>query len=142
MPDFRTATVISHTTPAGKFHELTFETPEPLNFEPGQYVSVKVAPTRINSYSIAVKPADNRFSLLVDSSPGGPGSQYFEHLQVNDQIPYLGPFGKFTLNLTDGSNHLIFLGTGSGISPLRNMIDEALLKRDCQLPITLYFGMR
>ena len=63
-------------------HHFVMETPEPFVFKPGQYISVKVSEERINSYSVAGKVAENRFDVLVDVSPGGPGSKYFENLKI------------------------------------------------------------
>lgn len=140
-PKFMTATTVTHTILAGKFHYLVFEPEEPLIYQPGQYVSVKVADARINAYSIAGSVGVNKFCLLVDASPGGIGSKFFENLKVNDKILFLGPFGTFTLKADDEVNNLVFLGTGSGISALKNMV-ESLLTKGVQKDITLYFGLR
>jgi NAD(P)H-flavin reductase len=142
MPNFLTATLTRHVILATKFHELTFQTPQAFIFEAGQFISVRINPQKINSYSLSAKLEDNRFLLLVDTAPGGLGSQYIENLKVGDQISFLGPFGKFILHLEDPVEHLIFVGTGCGISPLRALIDSALEDKKCQLPLTLYFGLR
>lgn len=141
-PNFKMARVISHSVPASTYHDIVFETDEYVNFLPGQYLTCKVAEDRLNSYSIAGRLDGNKFGFIVDSKPGGPGSKYFEALKPGDQMPYLGPFGKFVLNLDDGAEELIFLGTGSGIAPLKCMVEEALREKGCQKPIKLYFGLR
>jgi len=82
------------------------------------------------------------FGLIVDVKPGGPGSHYFENLAVGQEMEYLGPLGKFVLNLEDKSERLIFLGTGSGIAPLKAMIESALMEHATPLPLDLYFGLR
>lgn len=140
-PDFHEATALSCTILANKFHYFDFETKEGLIFKPGQYLSVKVAPDRINAYSITHRSGQNQFSLLVDTAPGGPGSQFFENLKTGDKISYLGPFGNFTLNLNDGAKRILFLATGCGIAPLRCQIDTLLKENASPLPITLYFGL-
>ncbi|OGH37276.1 MAG: hypothetical protein A2905_01065 [Candidatus Levybacteria bacterium RIFCSPLOWO2_01_FULL_36_10] len=141
-PKFHVATTITHTIVAGKFHYFVFESETPLVYQPGQYISVKVANQRINSYSIAGSENPNSFFLLIDTTPGGLGSKFFENLKVGDKITYLGPFGTFTLKFDDGAKHLLFLGTGSGCSPLRCMLESALKEKNVQLPTTLYFGLR
>lgn len=141
LPRFHVAQTIEATNLAGKYHYFVFETDSPLTFKPGQYISIKVANTRINSYSIAYKEQDNRFGLLIDTAPGGPGSKYFENLKLGDKISYLGPFGVFTYK-PDDSKHIVFLATGSGVAPLRCMIDDLLKVQNVQTPITLYFGLR
>lgn len=141
-PKFQTATTLSHVILAGKYHSFIFETENPLTYKPGQYLSIKVSENRLNSYSIADNDGPNKFMVLVDISPGGPGSKFFESLKVGDKISYLGPFGIFTLKENDDARELIFLGTGSGCSPLRCILDEALKEKNIQKPITLYFGLR
>lgn len=140
-PKFQVARVSAHTILANIYHFFDFETKEPLVFKPGQYISVKVAETHFNAYSIVKNSRKNMFSLLVDIKPGGPGSKFFENLKVDDEIAFLGPFGTFTLNLEDSAKHLFFLGTGSGIAPLRSQIESALKDYSFALPITLYFGL-
>jgi NAD(P)H-flavin reductase len=142
MPGFQAAKTISHNVITSSYHDFIFEMPAPFTYQPGQYVSVRINETRINSYSIAGSPQPNQFELIVDVKPGGPGSKYFEALQVGQDVQMLGPFGKFVLNLNDGAERLIFLGTGSGVAPLKCMIDEAILRQNCTKPIYLYFGLR
>lgn len=140
-PKFHVATLTKIETPAGKFHVLEFVPEKPLQFVPGQYISVKVANDRINSYSIASHENPDQFSLLVDTTPGGSGSKFFESLKIAEKITYLGPFGQFSLKLNDGSKQLVFLATGSGLSPIRAMIEEALIKQNYKMPIKLYWGL-
>ena len=140
-PQFKVAETIECETLAGNFHSFVFKIEAPLKFIPGQYISVKVATTRINSYSIADHDGENKFGLLIDTSPGGPGSKYFENLKVGDKITYLGPFGIFTYK-PDPVKNILFLATGSGLAPLRCIIDDLLKVRNVQTPITLYLGLR
>lgn len=140
-PQFQVAVTLSNTVLAGTFHYLEFTPEKPLNVKPGQYISVKVASNRINSYSVAHIDGEGKFCLLVDVKPGGPGSNFFEVLKPGDKITYLGPFGVFILEPDDGAKQLLFLGTGSGLSPLRRQIESALLEHHMRVPITLYIGL-
>ncbi|MCL4415123.1 MAG: FAD-binding oxidoreductase [Actinobacteria bacterium] len=140
-PSFKKATTVKHEILAGKFHFFTFKIDSPLTYLPGQYIMVKVAENRVNAYSIAGDKG-NFFDILVDVSPGGPGSKYFENLKVNDVISFLGPFGIFTLKPPDGANQLLFLGTGSGCSPLKCMLEAAVKDEKYKMPISFYFGLR
>jgi acetyl coenzyme A synthetase (ADP forming)-like protein len=141
-PKFHAASLVKKDTLASKYHYFEFEAEEPLNYKPGQYISVKVSPTRINSYSIAHGDGKTKFCLLVDTSPGGPGSKFFENIKEGDKIAYMGPFGTFTLKKDDGAKRILFLGTGSGCSPLRSMVEAALQDADVSVPIHFYFGLR
>ena len=102
---------------------------------------MKVAENRFNAYSIVKNPRRNIFSLLVDVKPGGLGSIFFENLKVNEKITFLGPFGTFILNLEDKAERLLFLGTGSGMAPIRSHLESALREHHTTLPINLYFGL-
>lgn len=139
-PKYKNATTTKVDLLAGKIRYFEFETEQPLNIEPGQYISIKVSPTRINCYSVAGQKSPTVFNLLVDSTPGGPGSKFFEALNVQDKISYLGPFGNFTLKLDDSAETLLFLGTGSGVAPLKSMIEYCLEKKVAQ-NIFLYVGL-
>jgi len=57
-------------------------------------------------------------------------------------MAYMGPFGTFTLQGNDGSKKLLFLGTGTGCSPLRSMLEAALKDPNNDVPIHFYFGLR
>ena len=142
-PRFHTAVVTKKEVLAAKFHYFEFESEDPLTYQPGQYISIKVAPNRINSYSVAGSLNEHKFLLLVDTSPGGPGSKFFENLQSGDKIAYMGPFGVFTFKPDDGAKRLLFLGTGTGCSPLRSILEGALRHhRTSTTPISFYFGLR
>lgn len=140
-PQFKTATTVNCEILAQKYHYFEFETEKPVGFEPGQYISVKVASERINCYSMAGRSAPNKFNLLVDATPGGPGSKFFENLKDGDKVTYLGPFGTFTLKPSDGSKTLIFAATGSGLAPVKMLIESALMEKKIKDPVVLYWGL-
>jgi CDP-4-dehydro-6-deoxyglucose reductase len=101
-------------------------------------------------YSIA-SPASQKgiIELVIEIVPEGVGSQYVEQLNNGDEVTLQGPAGLFTLkeqdfshsgqapkgrdpesitpvNTTDQNNKasrsIIFLATGTGIAPIRSMI--------------------
>ena len=125
-----------------KFREVLFETEEKFDYVPGQYINIRVAEKRINAYSVAYQTGAKQFGLLIDISPGGPGSQFFEKMTAGQEIEFIGPFGLFTFKEVDGAEELAFLGTGSGCSPLRSMIGELLEKRNFKGKISFYAGFR
>lgn len=139
-PKFKTAKTISTKNLAGKVYYFEFESEEPLDVIPGQYINVKVSDTRVNCYSIAGHRKPNAFNLLVDTTPGGPGSKFFESLKMGDKIDFLGPFGSFTLKQNDNVKDMLFLATGCGFAPLKYMIESILEKDDKKKNIRLYFG--
>ncbi|MBU0649878.1 acetate--CoA ligase family protein, partial [Patescibacteria group bacterium] len=138
---FQLAGCVNHQVLANQFNQYDFESEEPLVFQPGQYINVKVAPNTIRAYSIATRTSDRHFSLLVDTRPGGPGSHFFANLKAGDIMTYMGPFGVFTFNPNDGCRDILLLATGSGMSAIRCMIDSALMEQKLTKPLKLYFGL-
>ena len=140
-PKFKVAKTVEARNLAGNYHFFIFESETPVKVIPGQYISIKVATTRINSYSVATHDGGSKFSLLIDTSPGGPGSKYFDNLKIGDNISFLGPFGNFVYK-EDNTKHILFLATGSGLAPLLCIINNLLEVQDIQTPISLYMGLR
>ena len=137
---FKYAKVLNTDLLVNKTRYFEFESEEPLNAKPGQYITVKVSDTRMNCYSIAGQSTPTKFNLLVDSTPGGPGSKFFENLKVGDKISFLGPYGSFILKPEENVNSLLFLSTGCGFAPLKYMIETALKDKNFNQDIKLYFG--
>ncbi len=140
-PKFLTAKTLEHKVLATTYHYFEFEPDVPLKYQPGQYLSVKVSSDRINCYSIAGQKG-NKFNLLVDVLPGGPGSKFFESLKVGEDVSYLGPFGNFVLHEDDNAKHILLLATGCGFAPLKSILETLLVDRKTTIPISLYFGFR
>lgn len=140
-PEYKKARVIKKDLLASTYFDIVIETVESFNFIAGQFITIKVTDKLVRSYSIAGKVRDNQFGLMVDVKPGGEGSKYFQSLAVGDQIEYIGPAGAFVLKEDEG-NEIVLLGTGSGITPLKAMIEEGLYVKPTNKKMTLYFGLR
>ena len=129
-----------------RYTEFTFElkTPPVFNFLAGQYVSIQVSPGgERRAYSIASPPSFNHgFRLLVDLSPGGVGTNFLKNLTFGKEVSVLGPLGHFVLDQSGKEQAIVLIGTGSGIAPLRSMIDDLLIDHQDKRPIRLYWGMR
>ena len=54
----------------------------------------------------------------------------------------MGPLGRFTFAEGGAEDELIFVATGSGVAPMRSMIQELLQDKDEARPMTLYWGLR
>lgn len=127
--------------------ELNFETEAPFNFTAGQYISIKIKDKEnaacMRAYSISSAPRDNRFELCLKLMPGGRGSVYLNSLKKDDYIEFLGPMGKFTLDLEKAKN-LFFIATGTGIAPLKSMIEDTLQnqQKSASKNLHLIFGVR
>lgn len=116
-----------------------------FNFISGQYINV-IGPGGIRrSYSLANAPRlDNTLELHIRALENGVMSQYwFSQAAVNDLLRLYGPQGTFFLRNVTGRD-LIFLATGTGIAPVKAML-EALpnLSADQQpKSVTVIWGAR
>ncbi|MEG3087838.1 FAD-binding oxidoreductase [Sphingomonas sp. PB4P5] len=96
----------------------------PMHFLPGQYVDVIADGVR-RSYSLANAPrADRLLELIIKRYPGGMLSAYwFDRAQSGDLLRIEGPFGTFFLR-EDGPTDIVFLATGTGIAPVKALLEE------------------
>lgn len=130
--DIRTmpARIVSIDRLAEDIVKVVLRTPpaSPLRFLPGQYVDVLAAGVR-RSYSLANAPRDDAaLELIVKRYPGGQLSHYwFEAAKPGDLVRIEGPFGTFFLR-DDGPADILFLATGTGIAPVKALLEE--LARD------------
>lgn len=127
--------------------ELVFECPDgPLAFEAGQWLSLALPvgpePEHVlrRSYSIASAPdpSSNRLEIAVTRVEGGPGSAVLHALSVGDELRATGPQGFFTRPSGVPS---LFIGTGTGVTPLRSMLHAALAAGATE-PLALLLGVR
>ncbi len=127
-----------------RVYEALLELVDPPRFayKAGQFITVPVADETLRSYSICSPPDDpGSLKVAVDIQPGGPGSRYFASLKPGDPIKFQGPYGAFVVR-EDSLPHLLFIGTGTGIAPLRAMILDLEAKGQGSRKMTLFFGVR
>ncbi|ALV08485.1 FAD-binding oxidoreductase [Roseateles depolymerans] len=116
-----------------------------LAFLPGQYIDVIGAGGLRRSYSVANAPQDDHLiELHIREVPGGEMSQYwFRDAKPNDLLRLRGPLGTFFLRgHTD--RDLVFLATGTGIAPVKAMLEGLARADSATLPrsIHVYWGGR
>ncbi|MFG2799942.1 flavin reductase family protein [Streptomyces pseudovenezuelae] len=87
---------------------------------PGAHIDLLLTDEITRSYSLCGDPGDRRrWRLLVELRPGGRGSTRLrDHLVVGARLTYRGPYDRFRLA---GASSYLFLGAGTGISPLLPM---------------------
>ncbi len=96
-----------------------------FEFMPGQYIEVLGNHGLRRSYSLACAGmADNLLELHVRAVQGGQMSQYwFEQAKLNDLLRLYGPLGTFFIRPA-AHKHLVFLATGTGIAPVKAMLES------------------
>jgi CDP-4-dehydro-6-deoxyglucose reductase len=115
-----------------------------VDFEPGQWVNL-VLPLPDGevrrAYSIASAPdGSSRFEIAVTRVENGPGSKYLHDLSAGAVISAIGPHGLFT-RAPEDPHPALFVGTGTGVTPLRSMMRAALEFRSGTC-LWLLFGAR
>lgn len=96
------------------------------------------------SYSFSSSPkTDSSPAITIKRVKGGLVSNYVcDHLKVGDTVEVMDPMGNFYLE-TDSSQkkNYVFVGAGSGITPLFSMI-KTILHAEPQSTIELIYGSR
>ena len=116
-----------------------------FQFVPGQYIDI-IGPNGIRrSYSLANSSfADKVLELHIRAVEGGAMSDYwFKQAKPNDLLRLNGPLGTFFLRETVGMD-LVFLATGTGIAPVKSMLESLAECQFDQRPrsITVLWGGR
>lgn len=126
--------------------ELVFETPQPFNFLAGQFVTYKIAdkmPPCFRAYSISTAPTKdgNIVATCLKVIPGGRGSNWLNKLKIGDKIEFMGPSGKLIFQ-TPPEKLVIFIATGTGITPMKSLIEDELINKGNKQKMHLLFGLR
>lgn len=95
---------------------------------PGQFVTLQLpvpgGPPLHRSYTISSSPSRPfALSVTVKAQEGSVGTRWmFDHLRPGMKIRALGPMGAFVLPDPPGSEPLLLLSAGSGITPMMAML--------------------
>ena len=115
-----------------------------LRFLPGQYVDIIANGVR-RSYSLANSPRpDNLLEMHIRELPGGVLSAFwFGAAKVGDLLRMEAPLGTFFLR-EGGTGPLIFLATGTGIAPVKAILEELAAEPDLAegREVAVYWGNR
>ncbi|MBU2051598.1 MAG: FAD-binding oxidoreductase [Patescibacteria group bacterium] len=134
--------VADHILFNDKFQYLHIELTEPnqIEFTAGQYISVAIGGGERRSYSIASEPQLNHaVQLCVDVTPQGKGATFLKNLRPGDEVEFLAPLGRFVV---ESEAKLLFVATGSGITPIRSMLLDLLQYKKDPREMRLLWGVR
>jgi CDP-4-dehydro-6-deoxyglucose reductase len=133
-------------SPSVRGIRLACQDGQPLEFTPGQWVNLHVdaaAGRDKRAYSIASAPDPahpDEFEVAVTRVEAGKISLSLHALADGTELDIDGPYGFFT-RVGHDQRAALFVGTGTGVGPLRSMI-TAELERDDGPELTLLFGCR
>lgn len=123
--------------------ELTIALQEPLTYTAGQYALINSSSLGIGrSYSFCCAPdtaLQTRLRFYVRHVPGGAFTDWLWAGQVGQPVQVQGPFGSFTL--ADSPAPLLFIAGGSGLAPIKAMLEQAARER-CTRDAVFLFGAR
>lgn len=126
--------------------DLRLIEPAAIEFNPGQFISFEMPHPETGrpitrAYSIASSPSRTGvITLLFNRVTGGPGSTLLYGFKAGDRVHFKGPAGHFTLH-DDPGRDLLFIATGTGITPIWSML-LANAERPDPRPATLLWGLR
>lgn len=96
-----------------------------LEFEPGQYIRVGIeGDDEIRDYSVYSGADADYLEVLVRRVEDGLVSRELCDVAVGEQVSVGGPYGHFKLIEELRSQPLLFIATGSGISPYHSFIES------------------
>lgn len=141
--------VVPETEDAVSLH-LVDPTGAPITFSPGQFLTVAITlpsgTTLKRAYSLSTVPgageAASRARITIKRVAEGKVSNHLnEHARPGDVLTVLGPSGQFGASSDEARGaHLLLIGGGSGITPLRSILEARL--SDPSVTVTLLYGNR
>jgi len=137
VENFR-AKIVSARMLGPTVREIVLDRGSPFGFEAGQWVNLHVPNMEKRAYSIASAPNGTSFDLAVTFVEGGPMSTYLHSATIGTDVDVSGPQGFFAREKTGPG---LYVGTGTGVAPLRSMIKDALAKGETRA-MWLLFGIR
>lgn len=121
---------------------LKFRFPPTVKFDylPGQYVDLSYKGIK-RSYSIANAKLDSKeLELHIRKVPNGQMSELiFGDVQLNQLMRMEGPKGTFFVR--NNNKPLLLLATGTGIAPIKAIVEELIVKED-KRNVYIYWGMQ
>jgi len=114
---------------------------KPIEFSPGQYVTLQFTPEHIRPYSMAGLMGDAEMEFHIRQVPDGRVTEYvFTRLKVGDAVRVSGPLGTAFLRRKH-EGPMLCVGGGTGLAPALSVVRGAL-EAGMGNPIYLYFGVR
>jgi len=119
---------------------VRIQTASPMDYRPGQYVTLRRQDGLARSYSLASLPEEGTLELHVRRAPHGRMSGWvFEEAREGEPVSVLGPAGDCFYTKGNPEQPILLAGTGTGLAPLAGICRDAL-RQGHTGPIHLYHG--
>ena len=107
--------------------KLKLQNPQHIEYASGQFFEFTIPGLEeTRAYSFANKYSDGRiFEFHIKRVPDGKGSNYMCDLQAGEVVTGSGPYGS--MQLRDRNKDLIFIAGGSGMAPIKSLLEECIL---------------
>lgn len=126
--------------------KLSLRLPPDSNFlyNNGQYINLLYKElSRSYSISSTCEPKSAIIEFYIRNYEGGEMSNYlFKRAKINDLLRIEGPFGTFYHKEEIESKNLIFLATGTGLAPIKSIIQGFDKKQIKKYNISVFHGVR
>ncbi|MGW4300737.1 globin domain-containing protein [Streptomyces sp. NPDC004646] len=143
-PPWWGAEIVAHDLRTPDIAVLTLRPDQPYPFRAGQYTSVETPwwPRVWRHYSFASAPrADGLLTFHVRAVPAGWVSNALVHrARPGDAVRLGPPVGSMTVDHT-GDGGLLCLGGGTGIAPIKALIEE-IAGHGARRPVEVFYGAR
>ena len=106
-------------------------------YRAGSFCNVRISDDAHRGYSIANPHNGRTIELFVDVFGGGPGARFFETLTQGAEVEMTVPLGRFCY--TPAATPLLLVGSVTGISPAKAMLEQELFREKSGRPIHLLF---
>jgi NAD(P)H-flavin reductase len=137
---------VKELSPDTKLFRVVFKEPAPQlsrenEFLPGQFVQVWTSGVGEVPISICSSPLDEGFIELAVRRTGMVTSA-LHRLKPGDEIGIRGPYGNHFPVENGQFRHLLFVGGGCGLAPLRSLIRYMIQRPDKSRRLTILYGAR
>lgn len=135
------ARVVARQTLTPRVVELTLTLEgEGFEWDAGQYVLVRVPSVSSDSFAFSIANAyDPGHPELCLAVGDGPSSELLSRAPIGLEVELEGPSGSLTWQDAPGA---LLVGAGTGVTPLRALVQEAVSRDQRNVPVLLLAGAR
>ena len=149
-----TGDIVAITPMTGDILRLELVLADDLAYNAGQCAELSVPPGAdaasappagvSRRYSFASAPSaerPRRVDFFIRKVTGGAFTEWlFAHAKVGTRLRVRGPQGQF--GLVPGSEPMLCVAGGSGLAPIKAVLEQAIAERQANRPLTIVFGAR